>query len=68
MTTNTYIEKKESRFIKVDEMCEILESSPSFAYKVIKDLNKELSDKGYLVVNGKLSRKYFNERFYGKVC
>lgn len=68
MTTNTYIEKKEPMFIKVDEVCELLDASPSFSYKVIKDLNKELSDKGYMVVNGKVSRKYFYERFYGKVC
>ena len=68
MTTNTYIEKKESKFIKVDEMCEILESSPSFAYKVIKQLNKELINKGKLVVNGKVSREYFYERYFGKVC
>ncbi len=67
MTTNTYTEKQ-SMFIKVDELCEIMEVSPSYAYRVIKDLNKELSDKGYVVVNGKVNRKYFNERFYGKVC
>lgn len=68
MTTNTYIENKQSMFIKVDEICDLMEVSPSFGYKVIKDLNKELSDKGYIVVNGKVSRKYFFERFYGKVC
>lgn len=68
MTTNTYIEKKESMFIKVDELCEIMEVSPSYAYDVIKQLNKELAEKNCLVVRGKVSRKYFCERFYGKVC
>lgn len=68
MTTNTYIEKKESMFIKADELCQIMEVSPSYAYDVIKQLNKELAEKNCLVVRGKVSRKYFYERFYGKVC
>ena len=31
------------------------------------DLNKELADKGYMVIPGRVSRKYFEERFYGVV-
>ena len=63
--TQTYNEKKQSLFVRAEEVCELMEVSPSFAYKVIKDLNKELADKGYMVVSGKVSRKYFYERFYG---
>ena len=63
--TQTYNEKKQSLFVRAEEVCELMEVSPSFAYKVIKDLNKELTDKGYLVVSGKVSRKYFYERIYG---
>ena len=66
--TQTYTEKKQSLFMRAEEICELMEVSPSFAYKVIKDLNKELSDKGYMVISGKVSRKYFYERYYGKVC
>ena len=66
--TQTYNEKKQSLFLRAEEVCELMEVSPSYAYKVIKDLNKELSDKGYLVVSGKVSKKYFYERFFGKVC
>ena len=66
--TRTYNEKKQSLFLRAEEVCELMEVSPSFAYKVIKDLNKELSDKGYLVVSGKVSKKYFYERYFGKVC
>ena len=66
--TQTYKENNQSMFIKAAEICELMEVSPSFAYKVIKDLNKELTDKGYLVVSGKVSRKYFYERYFGKVC
>ena len=68
MTTNTYIEKKESMFIKVDEVCEILDVSQSYAYDVIKQLNKELVAQNCMVVRGKVYRQYFCERFFGKVC
>lgn len=27
--------------------------------------NKELKAKGYMVIRGKISREYFEERFYG---
>ena len=39
--------------------------SESKAYSIVRDLNKELEDKGYLIIPGRVSRKYFEERFYG---
>lgn len=35
------------------------------AYQIIRGLNAELSEKGYLVVSGRVSKKYFKEKFYG---
>ena len=52
-------------FISTTEIMETLEVSESSAYRIIKNLNSELKKKGYLVLPGKVSRKYFNERFYG---
>ena len=34
------------------------------AYDVIRQLNKELREKGFFTVEGKVSRRYFNERLY----
>ena len=34
------------------------------AYAIIKQLNEELTKKGYLTIRGKVPRKYFRERFY----
>jgi len=34
-------------------------------YKVVRSLNNELKQKGYIVIAGKVSRKFFEERFYG---
>lgn len=52
-------------FITVKEISEVFGVSESKAYSIVRDLNKELSDKGYLVIPGRVSRKYFEERFYG---
>lgn len=47
----------------VKDVMEILSVGETYAYKVIRQLNKELEDKGYLTVRGKVNAKYFNERF-----
>ena len=52
-------------FISVREIKEMLCVSESKAYSTVRDLNKELEDKGYLIIPGRVSRKYFEERFYG---
>ena len=52
-------------FISVKEICKMLSVSESKAYSIVRKLNKELSDKGYMVLPGRVSRKYFEERFYG---
>lgn len=54
-------------FITVKEIGEVLGVSESKSYGVVRDLNKELSQKGYMVIPGRVSRKYFEERFYGVV-
>ena len=46
-------------FISAEEIKEIVGISKS------KELNAELKEKGYLTVTGRVSRKYFEERFYG---
>ena len=47
------------------EVMEELGISRAFAYRIMKQMNDELAKKGYLVINGKVSRKYFEEQFYG---
>ncbi len=49
-------------FMNVEEVASELGVSKSFAYKVINQLNKELKNKGYLVVAGRINRAYFNEK------
>ena len=47
------------------EVAKILGVSRGHAYKLIQKLNKDLADKGYLVVAGKVPVRYFEERYYG---
>lgn len=46
----------------IAEMCQISESK---AYQIIKQLNDELKEKGFLVFRGRVSRAYFMEKMYG---
>lgn len=48
-----------SIFMRVDEVAEVLDVFESYVYKIIKKLNKELAEKGKIVVSGRVNRKYF---------
>lgn len=58
-------QKLERQFIGAKEVAEILGVSESKAYSVIRGLNKELKEKGFIVVQGRVSRAFFQERCYG---
>ncbi len=45
----------------VDMLC----VSKGHAYKIIRQLNRELEDSGYIVVSGKIPRAYWDKKFYG---
>lgn len=51
-----------SIFMRVDEVAKVLDVSESYAYKIIKKLNKELAEKEKIVVSGRVNRKYFYQR------
>ncbi len=48
--------------MNVLEVAEAMGVSKAYAYKVIQKLNKELQDKGYITVAGKVNRKYFMKK------
>lgn len=54
----------ETRLMNASEGAEQLGTSKAYAYKVIRKLNAELSKKGCLIVQGKVSRKHFEERYF----
>ncbi|MCI9616999.1 MAG: LysR family transcriptional regulator [Eubacterium sp.] len=52
----------ENYFIFAGEICQILNVGETKAYSIIKELNEELKQKGFLVMRGRCPRKYFFER------
>lgn len=51
--------------MRANEIAEALSVSEGMAYKIIRKLNAELKQKGYITIQGRVSRKYFQEKFYG---
>ena len=56
----------EQAFMKVDEVAAELGVSSSYAYKLIRELNKELKAAGCIVINGRIDRKFFHEHLKKK--
>ena len=52
-------------YVDAKEVIQTLGVSRGKAYKIIQQLNEELKAQGYIIIAGKCSRKYFNEKFYG---
>ena len=55
----------QNRFMRVEEVAAELGVSVSYAYKVIRKLNDELKEKGFVTIAGRINRQYFNERVFG---
>ncbi len=49
-------------YIDAKELKDLLNISISKAYGIIRDVNTELKEKGYMTVQGKAPRKYLFER------
>ena len=55
-----------NNFLRVDDVAKELDVSISYAYKLVRQLNKELESKGIITVSGRVNKKYFMERMcYG---
>ncbi|MBR1931035.1 MAG: DNA-binding protein [Lachnospiraceae bacterium] len=55
----------EELFYDAADVAKMLGISKSKAYTVIRALNKELADEGFMVIAGRVSKKFFSEKFYG---
>ena len=54
-----------NKFICAEEVAQELSVSKPYAYKLIKRLNDELKEKGFITISGRVNRQYINERLYG---
>lgn len=55
---------KQHEYYRVDDVMNMLEVKETKAYQIIRKLNNELKEKGKIVVAGRVSKKYFDERMY----
>ena len=55
----------EKQYITAKEISGMLGVSNSKAYAIIRELNAELKERGYLTIPGKVSRAFFFEKWYG---
>jgi Mn-dependent DtxR family transcriptional regulator len=58
---------KNSLFIRAKEVADELGVSQAYAYNLIRRLNKDLEKRGFITINGRVSRQYFNEKLYGDI-
>ena len=56
--------EEKARFVRVEEVAELLDVSESHAYKIMRELNAELRRKGKITNAGRVSRRYLEERLY----
>lgn len=58
--------KKENKiYLTAVELSEMLGVSAGHAYKIIRKLNQELEKEGYIIIAGKVPKRYFEKRWYG---
>ena len=48
-----------NQFMRAEEVARELEVSRSYAYRMIRQLNAELREKGYMTIAGRVNRQYF---------
>ena len=52
-------------FVRAEEVAGALGISKPYAYKLVREMNEELKEKGFITIPGRVSRRYFEEKFYG---
>ena len=56
---------KNKMFVRANDIAQDLDVSLPYAYKLIREMNAELKAKGYMTVAGRISRQFYEEKFYG---
>lgn len=56
---------KEKIYYNAEEVDTMLGVSMGKAYKILREMNKDLKGKGVLTIAGKIPVEYFKEKWYG---
>ncbi len=62
VANNQQITIEKPKFLKAAEVASIMGISESSAYRIIRSLNEELKCKGFVIVPGKISKRYFEQK------
>ena len=54
-----------AQFITANEVAEVMGVSRTKAYQIVRAMNKELKEMGYITIAGKCPVQYFKQKFYG---
>lgn len=52
-------------YMTVEEVAEAIGVSKGYSYVIVRAMNKELQEKGYITVAGKVPTQYFKDKYYG---
>lgn len=52
------------QYITAQEISETLGVSLTKSYAIIRELNAELKERGFITISGKVSRAFFSEKWY----
>ena len=55
----------EKLYYTAAEVAEMIGVGRTTGYAFVKKMNKELQEAGYLVVDGKVPKDYFDEKYFG---
>lgn len=59
-----FMENNEKMFLTAKDVSIITRTSEATAYRIIKQMNAELKKKGKVIIPGKISKRYFEEKIY----
>lgn len=54
----------QERFLNASDVAKLMGVSVATAYRIIRDLNSQLQQQGFITVSGKISSRYFYEKVY----
>ncbi len=55
----------EKNYYNAEDISKMLGISMGKSYKILREMNNELSSKGFLTIAGKIPVAYFKEKWYG---
>ncbi len=59
------IVKDNNYMMYAEDISKELGISKGYAYKIIKELNQELKEAGFIVISGRVPRAFWETKFYG---